>query len=150
MTAGIISAVDRPVEAVMTREELENKMAVLLGGLALLVIMSAFAWVVARARRIEVSTVHLGFLVAVATSVVGGIIGLLVATEMATGRDVVADGGHHGHQHEAQVAVERLPVEITAEEAGYRHAEGWIRFEKGRSVEIPFAFSEEPVPAAGR
>jgi len=91
----------------------------ILGGLALLVIASAFAWVVARARRIEVSTVHLGFLVAVATSVVGGIIGLLVATEMATGRDVVADGGYDAHPATMVVGF-LIPVGMALAEWGLR------------------------------
>ena len=91
----------------------------ILGGLALLVIMSVFAWVVARTRRIEVSTVHLGFLVAVATSVVGGIIGLLVATEMATGRDVVPDGGYDAHPATMVVGF-LIPVGMALAEWGLR------------------------------
>lgn len=91
----------------------------ILGGLALLVIISAFAWVVVRARRIEVSTVHLGFLVAVATSVVGGIIGLLVATEIATGRDVVADGGYDAHPATMVVGF-LIPVGMALAEWGLR------------------------------
>ena len=91
----------------------------ILGGLALLVIMSVFAWVVARARRIEVSTVHLGFLAAVATSVVGGVIGLLVATEMATGRDVVPDGGYDAHPATMVVGF-LIPVGMALSEWGLR------------------------------
>jgi hypothetical protein len=41
--------------------------------------------------------VHLGFLAAVATSVVGGVLGVLLATEIATGRDVVPSGGEDAH-----------------------------------------------------
>jgi hypothetical protein len=91
----------------------------ILGGLALLVIVGAFAWVAARARRIEVSTVHLGFLVAVATSVVGGIIGVLLATEMATGRDVVADGGYDAHPATMVVGF-LIPVGMALAEWGLR------------------------------
>ena len=40
---------------------------------------------------------HLGFLAAVATSVVGGVIGVLLATEIATGRNVLTDGGSDAH-----------------------------------------------------
>lgn len=91
----------------------------ILGGLALLTIVAVFAWVVARARRIEVSTVHLGFLVAVATSVVGGVIGVLVATEMATGRDVVADGGYDAHPATMVVGF-LIPVGMALAEWGLR------------------------------
>lgn len=69
----------------------------ILGSLALLAIVGVFAWVVVRARQLELTTVHLGFLAAVATSVVGGVIGVLLATEIATGRDVLADGGSDAH-----------------------------------------------------
>ena len=91
----------------------------ILGGAALLTIVTVFTWVVARARRVEVSTVQLGFLVAVATSVVGGIIGVLVATEMATGRDVVADGGYDAHPATMVVGF-LIPVGMALAEWGLR------------------------------
>ncbi len=68
-----------------------------LGTCALATIVGFFAWTVARARRVELTTVHLGFLAAVATSVIGGILGVLLATEVATGRDVVPSGGEDAH-----------------------------------------------------
>jgi len=68
-----------------------------IGALALLAIMAVFAWTVGRARRVELSTVHLGFLAAVATSVVGGVLGVLLAVEIATGSDVLPDGGEGAH-----------------------------------------------------
>jgi hypothetical protein len=45
-------------------------------------------------------------------------------------------------------ALRVTPLEITGEEAGYRYTGGWVRFEKGKSVIIPFAFTEEPQPAS--
>ena len=69
----------------------------ILGTFALATIVGFFAWTVARARHLELTTVHLGFLAAVATSVVGGVLGVLLATEVATGRDVVPSGGEDAH-----------------------------------------------------
>ena len=69
----------------------------LLGTSALATIVGFFAWTVARARRLELTTVHLGFLAAVATSVIGGVLGVLLATEIATGRDLVPSGGEDAH-----------------------------------------------------
>lgn len=91
----------------------------ILGSFALAAIVGVFAWVVASARRIELTTVHLCFLAAVATSVVGGVIGVLLATEIATGRDVVADGG--GDAHPATMVVGFLiPVGMGLAEWGLR------------------------------
>lgn len=115
---GRATVVVLPVFAITFAFTTEDPRAIL-GGLALLVIVSVFAWVVARARRIEVSTVHLGFLAAVATSVVGGIIGVLVATEMATGRDVVADGGYDAHPATMVVGF-LIPVGMALAEWGLR------------------------------
>lgn len=69
----------------------------LLGSLALATIIGFFAWTVVRARRVELTTVHLGFLAAVATSVIGGVLGVLLATKIATGRDVLPSGGEDAH-----------------------------------------------------
>jgi hypothetical protein len=68
-----------------------------LGSFALATIVGFFAWVVVRARRLELTTVHLGFLAAVATSVVGGTIGVLLATRIATGKHVIPSGGEDAH-----------------------------------------------------
>lgn len=68
-----------------------------LGLCALATIVGFFAWTVVRARHVELTTVHLGFLAAVATSVVGGVLGVLLATEIATGRDLVPSGGEDAH-----------------------------------------------------
>lgn len=115
---GRATVVVLPVFAITFAFTNEDPRAVL-GGLAMLVIVSALAWVAVRARRIEVSTVHLGFLAAVATSVVGAIIGVLVATEMATGRDVVADGGYDAHPATMVVGF-LVPVGMALAEWGLR------------------------------
>lgn len=90
-----------------------------IGFLALGTIVGTFAWVVRRARLIELSTVHLGFLAAIATSVIGGVIGLLLAIEIATGSNVVTDGG--GDAHPATMVVGFLiPVGMALAEWGLR------------------------------
>ena len=91
----------------------------ILGTLALLAIIGVFAWVVVRARQIELTTVHLGFLAAVATSVVGGIIGVLLATEIATGRNVLTDGGSDAHPATMVVGF-LIPVGMALAEWGLR------------------------------
>ena len=91
----------------------------ILGTLALVAIVAMFAWVVTRARKIEVSTVHLGFLAAVATSVVGGVLGVLLATEIATGRNVLTDGGSDAHPATMVVGF-LIPVGMALAEWGLR------------------------------
>jgi hypothetical protein len=91
----------------------------LIGTLALLGIVAMFGWVVSRARSLVLTTVHLGFLAAVATSVVGGVLGVLLATEIATGRNVLTDGG--GDAHPATMVVGFLiPVGMALSEWGLR------------------------------
>ncbi|MBA4179675.1 MAG: hypothetical protein C0506_03715 [Anaerolinea sp.] len=68
-----------------------------MGSFAFASIVGFFAWVLWRLRSVEVTTVHLGFLAAVATSVAGGAIGVLLATKIATGRNVLPSGGEDAH-----------------------------------------------------
>lgn len=89
------------------------------GSLALLAIVAMFAWIVGRARRVELSTVHLGFLAAVATSVIGGVLGVLLATEIATGNNVVPDGGEDAHPATMVVGF-LIPVGMALAEWGLR------------------------------
>src|SRR3546814_2339092 len=77
---GRATVVVLPVFAITFAFTNEDPRAVL-GGLAMLVIVSALAWVVVRARRLEVSTVTLGFLAPVATPVVGATLVVLVRSE---------------------------------------------------------------------
>jgi hypothetical protein len=91
----------------------------LLGSLAMLTIVGFFAWTVARARHVELTTVHLGFLAAVATSVIGAVLGVLLATEIATGRDVVPSGGEDAHPATMVVGF-LIPVGMALAEWGLR------------------------------
>lgn len=68
-----------------------------LGVVAVLVIAAFFAWVAWRATRIELSVPHWGFLAAMATSITGGVIGVLLGLEIATGRNYAPDGAIHAH-----------------------------------------------------
>lgn len=92
------------------------------GTLALLAILAMFWWLVGRARRVELSTVHLGFVAAVATSVIGGILGVLLATEIATGSDVLPDGGEDAHPATMVVGF-LIPVGMALAEWGLRGTE---------------------------
>ena len=112
------SAVVLPVFALTFAFTYDDPRAVI-GTLALAVIIGVFAWVVARARRIDLTTVHLGFLAAVATSVVGGVIGVLLATEIATGRNVLTDGGSDAHPATMVVGF-LIPVGMALAEWGLR------------------------------
>jgi hypothetical protein len=68
-----------------------------MGTFALLTIIGFFVWVARRFRSVDATVVHLGFLAAVTTSVMGGIVGVLLATRIATGRDVVPVGAKDAH-----------------------------------------------------
>ena len=68
-----------------------------MGSLAFASIVGFFAWVLLRLRSVEITTVHLGFLAAVATSVAGGAVGVLLAIKIATGRNVLPSGGEDAH-----------------------------------------------------
>jgi hypothetical protein len=68
-----------------------------MGSIALATIVGFFVWVLFRARGLDLSVTHLGFLAAIATSVAGGTIGVLLATKIATGRDVVPSGADDAH-----------------------------------------------------
>ena len=62
---------------------------------------------------------HLGFLAAVATSVIGGVLGVLLATKIATGRDVIPDGGEDAHPATMVVGF-LIPVGMALAEWGLR------------------------------
>jgi hypothetical protein len=69
----------------------------IMGSFALATIVGFFVWVLFRTRGVELSVTHVGFLAAIATSVAGGTIGVLLATKIATGRDVVPSGADDAH-----------------------------------------------------
>ena len=70
----------------------------ILGGVALAVIVGFLAWVIERVRHIDtLTTPHWGFLAANGTSVVGGLLGVLLGLKIATGWAVLPDGGADAH-----------------------------------------------------
>jgi hypothetical protein len=91
-----VAVVTLPLFAFTFAVTYEEPRAVL-GTVALLTIVGFFVWVARRVRAVEMTVVHLGFLAAVATSVMGGTIGVLLATRIATGREVVPDGASDAH-----------------------------------------------------
>ena len=94
----------------------------IIGTAALAVIVGMFGWLVVRARQVTLTTVHLGFLAAVATSVVGGVIGVLLATEIATGENVLTDGGSDAHPATMVVGF-LIPVGMALAEWGLRRGD---------------------------
>jgi hypothetical protein len=68
-----------------------------LGTVSLVMIVGMFTWVFMRARYVEMTTPHLGILVAVATSVVGAVIGVLLGLRLATGDNWIPEGGEDAH-----------------------------------------------------
>jgi hypothetical protein len=67
------------------------------GGFAGLVIAGFLAWVLMRAPKVEMTTPHVGILVAVATSVIGAVLGVLLGMRLATGDNWVPEGGEDAH-----------------------------------------------------
>lgn len=114
------SALVLPVFALTFAFTYEEPRAVL-GTAALAVIVGIFLWVASRARHTVLSTVHLGFVAAVATSVVGGVIGVLLAIEIATGENVLTDGGSDAHPATMVVGF-LIPVGMALAEWGVRGA----------------------------
>ena len=68
-----------------------------LGILSTLIITGFFVWVVLRARGSVLGVPHWGFLVALATSIVGGILGVLLGFEIATGNNLIPGDGEGAH-----------------------------------------------------
>lgn len=69
----------------------------ILGSATTVVIVGFTAWVVYRAGRIELGVPHIGFLAALGTSIVGGVLGVLLGLEAATGNSWLPDGGQDAH-----------------------------------------------------
>ena len=70
-----------------------------LGGLMALVIVGFLAWAVAQARDLTMSVPRWGLLAALATSVTGGVLGVLLATLIASEGDIktLPEGGSDAH-----------------------------------------------------
>jgi hypothetical protein len=117
-TLARVAMVTLPVFAFTFAFTIEEPRAII-GSFALATIVGFFAWVVARARQVVLTTVHLGFLAAVATSVAGGVLGVLLATKIATGRDVIPAGGEDAHPATMVVGF-LIPVGMALAEWGLR------------------------------
>lgn len=74
-----------------------NEWRPFLGTLSTLVIIGFFAWMLVRARGIELSVPHWGFLSAVGTSIAGGVLGVLLGMRLATGDDWLPSTGADAH-----------------------------------------------------
>jgi hypothetical protein len=68
-----------------------------LGTVSTVVIAGYFVWVLMRARETELGVPHWGFLAALGTSIVGGILGVLLGLEIGTGDNWLPDGGEDAH-----------------------------------------------------
>ena len=131
------SVVILPVFALTFAFTYEEPRAII-GTFALAAIVGVFAWVVVRARQLTLTTVHLGFLAAVATSVIGGVIGVLLATEIATGENVLTDGGSDAHPATMVVGF-LIPVGMALAEWGLRGSDLEPAGRLGRwQVALPF------------
>ena len=97
-----------------------------IGGLAALVIVVWFAWAVAMARTAPVSTPQWGLLAALATSVTGGILGVLYGILIASQGDakVLPAGGEDAHPATMVVGF-LVPV-------GLALVEWWLRPDEAR------------------
>ncbi len=74
-----------------------NELRPVMGGISTLVIAAFFVWIASRARRIRLGVPHIGFLVAVATSIAGGVFGVLWGLMLATGDQYLPTGGEDAH-----------------------------------------------------
>lgn len=68
-----------------------------LGTATTAVIAGLTGWVIYRATRVELGVPHLGFLAALGTSIVGGVLGVLLGLEAATGDNWLPEGGQDAH-----------------------------------------------------
>jgi hypothetical protein len=67
-----------------------------LGTVTTAVIAGFTGWVIYRAKRTELGVPHIGFLAALGTSIVGGVLGILLGLELATGKNwLPGDIGAH-------------------------------------------------------
>lgn len=69
----------------------------ILGTFALIAIAGFTVWALIRLRDVQLSVPHLAFLAALVTSVMGGVLGVLLATEIARGWNVGPDGIDGAH-----------------------------------------------------
>lgn len=75
----------------------DNLFRPLMGMLALATIAGFFAWTLSRSRGRDLSVPHWGFLAAIATSVAGGVIGVLWGLQLATDTRFLPTDGEDAH-----------------------------------------------------
>lgn len=68
-----------------------------MGALSTLVIAAFFVLIAVRARQVPLGVPHVGFLAAVATSIGGGVLGVLWGLQISTGNEYLPDGGEDAH-----------------------------------------------------
>jgi hypothetical protein len=68
-----------------------------MGAISTVVILAFSVWVLQQLPRIELGVPHWGFLAAIASSLVGGVLGVLLGLELATGDNYLPDGGSDAH-----------------------------------------------------
>ncbi|MGI8925151.1 MAG: hypothetical protein ACR2HN_00725 [Tepidiformaceae bacterium] len=61
------------------------------------VVAAFFLWVLTRVRDTVLGVPHWGFLAALGTSIVGGVLGVLLGFELATGNNFLPEGGEDAH-----------------------------------------------------
>jgi hypothetical protein len=74
-----------------------NELRPTMGAICTIVIAAFFVWIAARARHIRLGVPHIGFLAAVATSIAGGVLGVLWGLALATGDQYLPTGGEDAH-----------------------------------------------------
>ncbi len=108
------------------------------GSFALLSIAGFLAWVMLRARGMTMTAPHWGFLVAMGTSAVGGVVGVLLGYEIATGHNVLPSGGEDAHPGTMVIGF-LIPVGMALSEWCFK----WPRPEPARrlgTIQMVFPF----------
>lgn len=95
-----------------------NETRPILGVIAVIVTGGVTGWVFLRARVLELSVPHWGFLAALGTSIVGGVLGVLLGLEIATGNNFLPDGGEDAHPATMVVGF-LIPVALAMAEWAY-------------------------------
>lgn len=74
-----------------------NEFRPLMGAISTVVILAFFIWILLQLPHTELGVPHWGFLAAMASSIVGGVLGVLLGLQIATGDKYLPDGGSDAH-----------------------------------------------------